>query len=550
MADQTSVKRPDGTIALGSWTVTGAGGVAHTALSDNLDTTYVQTSNRCMLVSQKLRLTTADWSTSDIPVGSKIKSVRVSARCGTISSGPRPVFRCWLAQLIIFVVLTGNISRIFHIIFGWNCPRPPPSAPSTQWVLQDLEYKTRDANNEEWTLSSVNAFEVHLGREDVTGVNGKISEVYVTAAFNQRPVGTATAPTTTQTTTTRPTLTHTYSDVESDPQEAFRWLVYNDTQYGAGGFDPSLDSNDQPVSKPYYDSGWILGEELSHAVTVDLVNDDYRAYVVVRQTWDGIGSHISAPTFVSWTQNVPGPPAPLLTATPEDDLNRVRLNVSKGGSSPVTETYDLWQSDNAGIDWELVRGGYQVTAVGGDTAQLWDYEAPLNVARWYRVQAFRTLGSIKVGSNFSTVAMATPRTKAFWLKDPLVPALNMELPIAPKGDMPQQVRSQGFFRPLTKDGQAARAVAVIGSRYGVEGSLNLPFLVDDDPAWDAFNALYEGGRTMLYQLPTGKQYYIHFEGTVALSDWDIDFGLSSLDDVPEVMYRIASVNYQQVRKPA
>jgi hypothetical protein len=549
VADQTSIKLPDGTIGLGSWTVVGAGGVAHTALSDGLDTTYVQTSARCMLVSQKLRLSIADWTTGDIPTGSKIKSVRAVAKCGTVTTTNRPRFVLSFAQLVFFVILTGNISRILQAIFSWSCPRPPPAAPTTQWVWQELEYKTRDANNEEWTLSSVNAFEVHLSRDDVTGVNGKIGEVTVEVAFNERPVGTATAPTTTQTTTTRPLLTHTYTDDESDPQEAVRWLIYNDTQYGAGGFDPSLNELDDPISKPYWDSGWVFGEDLAVAVAQDLVNDDYRGYVVVRQKWDGIGTHTSVPTFVSWTQNVPGPPAPVITATAEDSLWRIRLDVGKGGTSPVTETYDIYCSDNAGVDWDLVRDGYQVIAVGGDTAQLWDWEAPLNVARWYKVQAFRTLGSIKIGGDFSTVVMATPRSKEFLLKDPLVPALNMALPVGYKGDSPVRKRLQSFHKPLTKTGEAAYAVATIGRRYGVESTLVMPFLVDGDAAWDAFNALYEGGRVLLYQMPTGKQYYIHFDGEPELVDWDIDFRLGETDEPAEVMYRIYSCDYQQVRRP-
>lgn len=549
MADQVSVKKPDGTLSLGNWTVVGAGGVAHTALSDGLDATYVQNTNRCMYYDQKLRVSIADWSTSDIPVGSKIKSVRAIAKCGTITgSAVQPRCIIWFAQIVILIILTGNINRILLHIFTWRCPRPPPPAPSTQWVFQELEYKTRDANNEEWTLDSVNAFEVHLGRDDA-GTNLKIGEVSVEVAFNERPVGTATGPTTTQTLTTRPPLTHTYADDESDPQEQVRWLVYNDAQYLAGGFDPSLDATDQPVSKPYYDSGWILGEDLTWTPEVDLVNDTYRAYVIVQQRWDGIGTHRSVPTFVGWTQNVPGPPAPVLTTTPEDDNWRVRIDIAKGGSSPVTETYDIWYSDNAGVDWDRVRNGQQVVAVGGDTAQLWDWEAPLNVARWYRVQAFRTLGSIKIGGDFSTFTTATPRSKEFLLKDPLVPALNMALPIGVKGDMPSQTRLQAFHKPLTKAGETAYAVATVGRRYGIESELTLMFLENQQVVWDKFNALYDGGRVLLYQMPTGKQYYIMFDSDVSISDWDIDFHLTESNRAAEVMYFVASVGYQQVARP-
>lgn len=543
MADQVSQKRPDGTAQLGTWSVVGAGGIAHTALSDNLDTTFVQNSNRCMTQSQKLRVTIADWTTTDIPVGSKIKALRATARCGTISGITRQP-RCvlWFAQSILEELDDFPIIRIVLSIFSWLCPRPPPAAPTTSWVVKELEYATRDAKQREWTLSTINDFTVELGRDD-SGTNLKLSEVYVDAIYNQRPVGTATGPTGTTVDTTRPQVSWTYSDVESDPQAAFRVLVFNDDQYNAVGFDPL-------VTKPYADSGWTLGSDLTWTVNRDLVNDTYRAYVIVRQVWDGIGDHDSAPTFIGWTQNVPGPPAPVITATPEDDLNRVRLDVAKGGTTPGTETYTIQYSDNSGIDYFPVRGGVKITADGSGNAQIWDYEAPLNRARWYRVQAYRTLGTIPVGSDFSNITMAVPRSKAFWLKDVLAPALNMEFPVGYKGDISSRQRASTFVKPLTKDGtKPARAIYIGGPQYGREGRLALTFAEDDQSNWDAFNALYAGGRILLYQHPTGEQFYIGLGDQIEVTDWDIDFGATD-DIAPEVAYRLAAVSYEEVDAPA
>lgn len=543
MADQTSTKRPDGTVSLGSWTVSGAA-TAHAALSaPDSDTSFVQNANRCMTVSQKLRLTIADWTTSDIPVGAKIKAIRATARCGTISGiTKQPNCRLWFACAVIDLIDDFfPIVRIVLILFPWLCPRPPSSSPGTAWVLKELEYAPRDSQNQEWTLDAANGFEVHLGRDDA-GTNLKISEVYVDAIFNEQPVGTATGPTGTTTDTTRPTITWTYSDPESDPQAASRVLIFNDAQYGAGGFDPL-------VTKPYTESGWTVGQDLSWVVNRDLVNDVYRAYVIVRQVWDGIGNHDSVPTFIGWTQNVPGPPKPLLTATAEDDLNRIRLDAVKGGSSPATETLTFEYSDNAGIDWATVRNGNQVVVDGAGAATIWDYEAPLNRARWYRVTAYRTLGAIKVGSDISDTAMATPRTKSFWLKDPQVPALNMEFPVGYKGDIPLQTRASTFVKPLTQiDGRPARSIYIGGPLYGREGRLTMVFAEDDQSNWAAFNNLFAGGRELLYQLPIGENYYIALGDRIEVGDWDIDFGATD-DIVPEVMYRVASVAYEEVNAP-
>lgn len=533
--------RPNGTVALGNWSVVVAAN-AHTALSDNLDTTFVQNVNRCTLESQKLRLALGDVS---LPAGAKIRSVRATARCGTITGGAvQPRCLLWFAQTVVENALTLNISRLIQAIFAFNCPRPPPAAPTTTWVLQQLEYRTVDTVGQEWTQAAVNAFELRLGRDNA-GTNLRLAEVYCDVDYNERPVATATGPTGTTTDTTRPTITWTYADPESDPQASWMVRVFSDDQYLAAGFDPL-------TSPAYAESGspvdpWVLGQDLQWTVSRDLVNDTYRAYVQVSQVWDGLGEHRSVVSFIGWIQNVPGPPQPLLTATHEPSLNRIRLDLAKGGTSPATETYNIDHSDDAGLSWAPVRGGVQVVAVGGDTAQLYDGEAPLNVARWYRVQAFRTLGSIKVASMFSATASAVPASRECWLKDPLAPTLNAVLPVAAGGDQPRRVRDQGVFKPLTAVGGTARAIAVLGPRYGREGTLKLVFDGADGADWAAFNALYDTRRTLLYQIPDGEQFYIALGAEVAWS-WDLDLDPPS-GGQPRVYYRIATVGYDEVAAP-
>lgn len=522
--------RPNGTVQLGSWTLAGAA-TGHAALSDGSDTTYIQNSNRCELDSQVAIFAIEDI---DIPDGAKIFSVRSRARVEKVNPGfgvPSPLLIIIFVQVVVKAAITVNISLLFRILIGFICPRP---APSVVWETQELAYHTEQPAGGEWTEQSFNDFTVRLGRRNA-GANAKVSAIYVDVDYNTRPVAGASGPTGTIADTTRPLVTWTYSDSEGDPQQAYRVRIFNDAQYLAGGFDAE-------TSPAYTDSGWTAGQDLSWTVDKDLVNDTYRAYVMVEQVWPGIGQHRSAWSFVGWTQNVPGPPAPTVNATYEGALNRVRLDISRGGTTPPTETYNLERSLNLGVTWEFVRGGVQIVPDGAGAAAVYDHEAPLKIVAQYRVFAYRTLGSVKVGSDPSLVASVTPRSLDWWLKDPLAPVLDTVLPVA--DDKPNRPRAQGEYAPLVAAGLTARKIVVNGPPYGVEGELELIFVGDEaadtGSLWAAFNALRDTGRTLLLQYPSGEQHYIQ------LGD-NLSWGWGLRDD--EVRYRRATISYVEVTPP-
>lgn len=522
--------RPNGTVQLGSWSLVGAA-TGHAALSDGSDSTYVQNSNRCELDSQVAIFAIEDI---DIPDGAKIFSVRSRARVEKVTPAvgvPSPLLIIIFVQVVVKAAVTVNISLLFRILIGFICPRP---APSVVWETQDLAYYTEQPAGGEWTETSFNAFTVRLGRRNA-GANAKVSAIYVDVDYNTRPVGTATGPTGTVIDTTRPTVTWTYADSEGDPQQAYLVRIFNDAQYLAGGFDPA-------TSTPYTESGWTAGQDLSWVVNRDLVNDTYRAYVWVEQVWNGIGKHRSAPTFIGWVQNVPGPPRPTVNATYELDLNRVRLDISRGGTTPPTETYNLERSLNLGVTWETVRGGLQLVPDAGGNVTVYDHEAPLAIVAQYQVIAYRTLGSIKVASDPSLPVSALPNSLDWWLKDPLASVLNTVLPVA--GDKPNRPRSQGVFAPIVADGVEARKIVVNGPSYGVEGELELIFVgadaADTGSLWAAFNTLRNSGRTLLLQYPTGEQHYIQLG-----DDLKWEWGLRR----DQVRYRRATISYTEVTEP-
>lgn len=518
--------RPNATIQLGSgWSVVGAGGVAHTATADEVDTTYVQSTVRCRLDSQVLKLALGDIA---IPAGSKIFSVRMRIRTERVTGFViQPLCIFIFVALVIRAAFTVNITVLIKLSLSFLVPR----TVTTGWTTNDQPALLQHPDGGEWTQDSFNAHQFHIAREALGGPL-RISAVYADVTYNERPVGTATGPTGTVTDTTRPLVSWTYADLDGDRQQSYSVRVFTAAQYGAVGFDPA-------TSVAYTESGWLPGEDLSWTVARDLINQAYRAYVTVEQVWEGIGTHRSVPTFVGWTQNVPGPGTPVLNGTFEDGLNRVRLNLA-AGPAPATETYDVEYSDNLGLTWAFVRDGRQIGHDGAGNAVLYDHQARLNRVRRYRIQAFRTLGTVKVASNTSNTVDVTPRSFRFWLKDPLAPSLNMVLPL--ENDEYLLPRSEGVFHPLVADGRDARAIVVSGPAWGREGEWQLGFPPSVGQAgWDAFLMIRAAGRVLLWQLPTGEQYWVKLTGELPTA-WDVRHG--------EVRWRRATIGYVEVDPPA
>lgn len=559
----TLTLRPNQTISNGNWTKVPSGGDLASILADDNDATYIQqANNRCQLKGQVATVGLQDIS---IPTGAKIFSVGINIRVGNVKpSGGGGGGGHSLEDLIRFVielveeviedVFFGADYNIFKLIFGFFCPKDPPDAPPTvTWTTQQLAYYTEAPSGGEWTQDTFNAFTVNLGRQDSSSKTGLVSELYAIVTYNERPVCTATGPVGPITDTTRALVTWTYSDPESDRQQAFRVRVFTQAQYSDPSFDVEKSTSFCETSSVVGSGGirsdaikvggispWILGEDLRWTLTRDTPNGTYRAYVKVQQEWNGLGSHESDWSYIEWTQNVPGPPNPELTAVVDNNLNRVQVDFEPLGPTPPTVTYNVEFSDDAGITWELLRGGLQTPAGATNFhATLFDYEAPLNQARWYRAQGYRQLGTILVASDYSNIAMATPLSNKFWLKDPLDPTKNMVLPVS--NDAPRHPRSQGIFAPLVADGYTAFKIPVTGPQYGIEGDLELIFVGHDDVSgWTKFNEIYKPGRTLLFQYPTGEQHYIVL-GADLQQEW-------LLQD-RSVRYRRVKTTYIEVAKP-
>lgn len=528
--------RPNSTISNGNWARTPSGSAIHSILSDNSDSTFISTTSRSQLPSQ--------FAVFDIPdvtlaTGAKIFSVRLRVRVLQVpgpsgSSFDYDIIRFFgdFVETVIVEAITGSIFKLFATIFGFFNPKPPPSG-SPVWETVELAYYPEKPSGGEWTVDALNTMQFRLGRSDTSGVAAKVSEFYVDVDTNEAPVINVTGPTGPITDRTRPVVTWTYSDTEGDPQAAYRTRVFTEAQYTAGTF--NLDT-----TVPFASTEWVPGQDTSWLVSRDLPNGNYRVYVQVKQVWNGIGDHTSAWDSFDFEQDVPGPPTPNITATPNIVGNWVQIDLSPSSGSPATETYNVEYSDNAGVTWQLVRGGFQIIADVDGQASLLDYEAPLNVARFYRALAFRTLSTIKVASDYSDEISATTRSTDFWMKDPIAPSRNMIVVVF--DDKPKRNRSQGVFSPLSAQGNDTYKIVVNGPTYGIEGQLMLVFVGDDlTSGWTAFNELNDPGRTLLFQYPTGEQHYIRL-GSEITQEWGMKGRF--------VQYRKASVQYYEVEKPA
>jgi hypothetical protein len=340
-------------------------------------------------------------------------------------------------------------------------------------------------------------------------------------------------------TTTRPIVVIDYDDPDGDPQDAARFKLFTAAQVAAVGFDVE-------TSTPFTQADWIPGQASQWLCNRELPNGDYTVFAQVRQKWTvpgdtpgSVGEFRSEWASYDFTVDVDGPPAPTLTVTPNDVADWMQIDLVAGTGGFATETYNVYYSDNAGVDWALVRGGYQVLAAGDGSAVLFDYTAPLNRTRWYKANAYRTLSGVKVASDDSEVALGTPNQLEFRFSDPLAPTLNMQCNLS--DDQPEVNRSQGVNVPLTESGGKAYFKIVNGALGSQRGTMELTFVDRDDALWDRMTAIWTPGREILWKYPTGKTMWIMIGSTLKWA-WRTD-GATGVD------FRICTFDYFEVAEP-
>lgn len=527
--------------ANGVWTMTpSTGSSVHAILSDGNNATFLSSTTRAQIPSQ---FAVFDIEDVTLPAGAKIYAVRQRV---TVLQQLAPSGSSFLDNIIRFYgqfvqevvedAVTGQIPNLIASIFAFLWPIKPTGAGSATWQTVELAYNPEKPSGGEWTLDVFNALTWRLGRSDNSGQLAKVSEFFVDLEYNERPTVDVIAPATDISTTTRPVIGFDYDDPEGDPQVKFQVKIFDEATYTAVGFDPE-------TSTPLTQSGWVPGSATQWLCNVDLQNGNYRAAVQVAQVWKGIGDHVSLWDTIDWAQDVPQPPVPLITATPNNIVNWVQIQLQPSDLDPATESYNVYYSDNNGLTYDMLRKGFQVQANPVDgTATLYDYEAPLTKFRQYIAKGYRTLegGTVKVASDPSEPAIAQPGADGWWVKDPLAPSRNMRIRVT--NDEYNRQRSGSVQRPLVAQGSTGYVQVNNGAAWGKEGTLEITFVGEDDESgYNQFVDIYLSGHTVLLQYPTGEQRWVRF-GMKLGEQWKPRWS--------KVRYRRGNVDYYEQVRPS
>lgn len=513
--------QPNSTSQVGLGSVVGAGS-ASAALSDGLDTSYVQLASLCRLDSDVIRV---GFATPTLPAGAQVYSVGLRRRIFSVVSGADvPVCHHWFRSIDGVIEVAGQSTPPRKQFFSALCPTSPITAT---WVTESVFSSTSGPGGKPWYVTNpatglpgnLTGFTFDLGRGDSSLTSTlRMSEVYLDITYQQLSTVAVTGPTGTVT-ATEPTVTWTYASPDSQPQQAYQVAIYTAAQVSSLGFAPF-------VTVPIQTSGVVLAEDLQWTLTSDITDGSYSAYVRATSQWAGVGTFTTPIASTTWTRSAtpagPPPAAVLSSAVFDAANNRVGLTFAPGGSSPVTTAFTVQASRDGGATWLAPDGTPSIPSLtylpanGMSSVIGYDYVAPLNVTSQYRVIAYS--GTVLVAATQpSNVLSATPVGNRHYLKSASNPLLNTVLPVAaPKtsdtGIKVTKRRMQGTFQLLSGPGSKVLPVIVSGPTYGDEYEIELIFLAGDADTpmtlYPAVDQLDNSGETLLWQQPNGTQLWV------------------------------------------
>lgn len=372
----TVTLRPDELVWAG--TAAATGGSLPTVWADDSDSAYATFND--------VASTEVGFGTSSLPAGARLKTlglrVRAKARnfyyAVKLPTGP-------VTTTSTFQFATGVTSAFSTI-----------SAPALAVTVGD------DSAQQ----AAINGVSVVLGSALFGGSAGLVvAEVYLDVVYATQPAVDVTAPSGTVSDTSSPTVTWSYTPGDDGATQArYQLKVFTEAQYTAGGFNPS-------TTTAVYDSGEVLGADVSH-VAGPLPNDTtMRAYVRAAQTING-AAHWSDWDYVGFDTDFVEPHVASVVAAGQNDQARHRIVVTRDTGGEAWETIDVERSSDNGTTWTPVRGATGVAPIG-DVWIGYDYEAGNGQATVYRARA---TGEIAAGpwTSSSPTSWTSKRT---WLKD-------------------------------------------------------------------------------------------------------------------------------------
>jgi len=396
----TTTLRPDGTIDLGLWTV--SAGTAHAALSDDSDTTYVQTTSAT--VGDPLSL---NMGTFTLPAGAVIKETRTRVRARTGTAGD---FQSYVDAVLIRP--SGNNGEEARVQATGVITTA--SSPYTSWQIPS-------------TQAAIDALKVEIEGIFATSADGftRAYEVYADIVTVPIPVTVVAAVTPDPYTASNivPIAWTNTLDADGGVQTRYQIRVFTAAQYGIGGFNPA-------TSPATQDTGEVIGGALTRNTAVLANSTTYRAYVRVAQTVNGV-SHWSAYAFDQFAVSVTTSDILSVTTVAVNASARIDVTVNRNGATSAWNFVEVERSTDAGVTWSPVRGATYVDATGNaNTFTVSDYETANGQATLYRARATRIVSLLPISGAFvqSTPSVSWSSTSA-WLKAPSNPTRNSPVDI-------------------------------------------------------------------------------------------------------------------------
>jgi hypothetical protein len=469
--------RPNATAVGGSlFTVTSAG-TLEAALNDSSDSSYIQKTSTLVGTTEGI----FDFGTTTISSSQRVKRVRLRARCSTPTDAGK--INTYLGARI-------NNANYFYSALAIRGAYTSATTFVGPWF-------NSAPNGTDWSQASINGLRAKVAEyADSTDI-GKIYELYMDVDIASQPTVTVSAPSGTITSTSAPDVTWAYSDSDNETQAFYQMKIFSAAQYGASGFNAA-------TSTATYDSGQVASADQTAVVGALLLNGTYRAYIRVAKAING-APFWSSYAYSAFTISYTAPNVPAMAVAWSAAFGRASFTLTGSTSGGYSSQYfQVQRSDDAGVTYNYIRNGSNITPNGSYVGTLDDFEAPRLVTVYYRCRSVGVdSNSNEFPSAWGTVQQVLiTNDETWWLKCINNSSLNQGNVRVLKQIDVKVMEPNTVFRPLGTN----RPIVVSGPIQGEDGGYNIKTVTEAE--WDAIQPLINFQGTLLVQDPYGNQKYI------------------------------------------
>lgn len=269
-----------------------------------------------------------------------------------------------------------------------------------------------------------------------------------------------------------------------------------------------------------------------------LQNGTYKVYARALRYRES--TEISSDQYGAWssaatlTMNTPVPAAPTVTATADQAIDRVTINVTPVATTGYLNPFIyLQRSDDGGVSWVPVRNAFSIAGSFGAPTTFYDFEAPRGQSVEYRayVEASKS-GFINQGL-YSTHQAVVLTVDKWNLKAPLnlgIDAIGINVIGKPEESMQEDM---GIFRPLNRK----YPVVVSGTISSWDGTLTVQ--TRSNLEWQTLKAIVESQKVLYLESAFGWSKYVRLTNGAKAA-------LAGTSSFP---IRTVNLQYVEVSKP-